>query len=80
MGRKYPETHHAPLASPGVEAPQETPKQVLLARWQEFLANGGFFNPELMSADALRDLALDTRDYLKAAAPGVEAASPEKEK
>lgn len=36
----------------------------LLARWQEFLANGGFWNPDSMDADALRDLAIDTRDFL----------------
>lgn len=37
----------------------------ILERIQSYLNNGGFFNPELMDHEAVRDLILDIRDHLE---------------
>lgn len=34
----------------------------LLARIQSYLGNGGFFNPEMMEHDKVRDLIMDVRN------------------
>lgn len=36
----------------------------LKRRIQNYLANGGLFNPELMEHDKVRDLLIDIRDFL----------------
>jgi hypothetical protein len=36
----------------------------ILDRIQNYLENGGLFNPDLMDHQAVRDLILDIRDYL----------------
>lgn len=41
------------------------PNSVLL-RIQEYLANGGFFNPEMMDHQKVRDLLMDCRDDINA--------------
>ncbi len=52
----------------------ETPNATLtdlLDRWNSFLGNGGFFNPGMTAScneDALRQLVLDTRDFLAGSA------------
>lgn len=39
-------------------------EQELLARIQDYLGNGGLFNPELMEHDKVRDLLRDLGEYL----------------
>jgi hypothetical protein len=38
----------------------------LLNRIQDYLSNGGLFNPELMEPDKVRALLLDCRDHIQA--------------
>ena len=54
----------------------ETPSKLLEQRWNEFLSLGGLFNPGLTASvneDALRQLALDTRDFLATLQPSASA-------
>ena len=37
---------------------------ILLSRIQNYLENGGLFNPEYMNPEQVRDLILDVREYL----------------
>ena len=39
-------------------------QQELVGRIQSYLGNGGFFNPEMMEHDKVRDLIMDCRDYI----------------
>jgi hypothetical protein len=43
-----------------------TEPEDLAARITDYLSNGGFFNPEMMDHEAVRDLMVDCRDYLAA--------------
>lgn len=37
----------------------------MIERFDEYLGNGGFFNPEAMSHEGVRDLIIDCRDLLE---------------
>lgn len=37
----------------------------LLERIQSYLGNGGFFNPEFMEHDKVRDLIIDCKEYIR---------------
>jgi hypothetical protein len=50
-------------------APVPAALDALLDRIQNYLGNGGLFNPELMDHDKVRDLMLDCRAALRAAGP-----------
>ncbi len=55
-----------PSEGPETGRPPEAVKALKL-RWNNFLENGGFFNPGMTASvneDAMRQLALDTRDFL----------------
>lgn len=40
-------------------------KAELLARIQNYLGNGGLFNPEMMEHEKVRDLIMDCRSYIE---------------
>ncbi len=39
-------------------------RSLILLRIQDYLENGGLFNPECMEHEKVRDLIVDIRDYL----------------
>lgn len=45
---------------------QAKDKAELLSAIQNYLGNGGLFNPEMMEHDKVRDLILDCFDYIEA--------------
>ena len=48
-----------------VPVPMDPVKYGLLSRVKNYLEVGGFFNPEMMEHDKVRDLIIDLRDYLE---------------
>jgi hypothetical protein len=48
------------------ENPTAFPPQEFIDRIQNYLGNGGLFNPEMMEHDKVRDLLIDIRDSLVA--------------
>lgn len=45
-------------------AAQDAKAKELAARITNYLANGGFWNPEMMEHDKVRELLMDCRDHL----------------
>lgn len=45
-------------------APETNPTAEILSRIQNYLGNGGLFNPEMMEHDKVRELILDCRDEI----------------
>lgn len=61
--RAEPKSHYCKKHSRQVEGNE------LLSRIQNYLCNGGLFNPEMMEHEKVRDLIMDCRDYIEKVKP-----------